>query len=354
MNSNAPVMPAQAGIQSNNKILIVMPDKHLGNFVISLNAIIPLRNYYGEDNVAIIFDETHRDMVADNVGIKNIFFYPRKKLGSTKSLLQRANIYLKFIYEIRKFNPTISAALESCNVSALMSFLSGASRRIGLDENKLPLLLNEKILFRKNVHRLESYFDITEQLGLSRSQPFIKLTTSQQNPTFVKDTLIKHGMSLEKPLLCIHTGAAKLYKQWPLENFLALIAILAKEAKYEIILIGGPAEYAQNEKLIQQSPYKLYNLAGYFSVNQLTALFQQTKLFICNDSGPMHVAALSGTSLIALFGPTEEHLWGPLSTKATLVLGGTKCANNCKEKFREPFARCFCELTVEKVVSAVN
>jgi lipopolysaccharide heptosyltransferase II len=341
-------------MKASDKILIVMPDKHLGNFVIALNAIKPLREYYGVEKIAIVFDETHRDMVAANLGLENIIFYPRKQLETQSSFLQRAQIYWKFMQQVRRFKPTISAALEACNVSALISYLSGAKRRIGLDVNKFPLLFNEKISFRKNGHRLESYFDIMAVLGLPPTSQLISLETSQQDIDTVNRILAEKGISSDKPLICIHTGAGKPHKQWPIENFAELAKALADTENYEIALTGGPAEQAQNKIVLSRCSENVYDLACCLSVSQLIALFKKTTLLISNDSGPMHIAALSGTPVLALFGPTDQVIWGPLSEKATVLLGNATCTNNCHDKYREPVTRCFCSLTIENALSTAR
>jgi heptosyltransferase III len=316
----------------NDKILIVMPDKHLGNFVIALNAIKPLRDYYGSKKVAVIFDEAHREMVTENIGLENIIFYPRKQLEAEPSLLPRFKIYWQFIQQIRRFKPTISAALEACNVSALISFFSGAKRRIGLDANKLPLLLNEKIPFRKNVHRLESYFDIMKKLELPSITSLISLQASQADINTVNQILIQKNIDITKPLICIHTGAGKPHKQWPIEKFADLANNLAQTNKYQIILTGGPAEQTQNKIVLSQATQNLYDFACCLTVSQLIALFKKSALLISNDSGPMHIAALSGIPVIALFGPTDETVWGPLSNNACVLSGGAQFRSLDAEK----------------------
>jgi len=56
----------------------------------------------------------------------------------------------------------------------------------------------------------------------------------------------------------------------------------------------------------------------------LIGLTDAADLFIGNDSGPAHVCAAVGTPTLALFGPTNPVIWGPLGshTKTLHAPGG--------------------------------
>ena len=63
-----------------------------------------------------------------------------------------------------------------------------------------------------------------------------------------------------------------------------------------------------------------YNAAGFFSLRELPAFFQQARLMVTVDTGPMHIAAAVGTPIVALFLPwtvTAFHPYGQLSGVVT-------------------------------------
>ena len=45
---------------------------------------------------------------------------------------------------------------------------------------------------------------------------------------------------------------------------------------------------------------------------ELGRIIQQAALFFGIDSAPMHMSVAVGTPALALFGPSGEHMWGPL------------------------------------------
>ncbi len=47
------------------------------------------------------------------------------------------------------------------------------------------------------------------------------------------------------------------------------------------------------------------------SLSETGAILEQMDLLISNDSGPVHMAAASGTPCLVMFGPTDDHRTGP-------------------------------------------
>ena len=68
------------------------------------------------------------------------------------------------------------------------------------------------------------------------------------------------------------------------------------------------------------------NLAGKTSLTQLAALLERADLLITGDSGPMHMAAAVETPLIAIHGPTDPALSGPVSRRATILRSDIWCS----------------------------
>ena len=56
------------------------------------------------------------------------------------------------------------------------------------------------------------------------------------------------------------------------------------------------------------------------SVAQLAIELRKADLFVGNDSGPGHLAAAVGTTTLSLFGPTNPNIWGPIGSKAHILI----------------------------------
>ncbi len=85
---------------------------------------------------------------------------------------------------------------------------------------------------------------------------------------------------------------------------------------------------------------------------QLAALFERCAFVVTNDSGPMHIAAASGSHVLGIYGPTRPELQGPYDTgHATVRREGLDCLGcNLTEC---PIGNiCMTDLTVETVARA--
>jgi len=108
----------------------------------------------------------------------------------------------------------------------------------------------------------------------------------------------------------VHPGSGSEGKCWPFDNFLEIISRLS-ERGLNGALITGPAE----EKL--ESRKKNISLpVGWLwiqnpSLIKLAGLLQASLLYLGNDSGITHLAALCGTRVVALFRKDQESIWIP-------------------------------------------
>lgn len=113
------------------------------------------------------------------------------------------------------------------------------------------------------------------------------------------------------PDVVIQPGSGSRNKNWPLDHFDAVGAWL-KAQGLQVHWCVGPAE----ENLPPRSPMlpamPLVDLAG---------LLAGAKLFVGNDSGISHLAALSGCPTLALFGPTDPGVWAPAGPRVRVLQG---------------------------------
>ncbi|RLA25820.1 MAG: lipopolysaccharide heptosyltransferase [Gammaproteobacteria bacterium] len=119
----------------------------------------------------------------------------------------------------------------------------------------------------------------------------------------------------DNPYVVLHTHPQWRYKRWPVTNWILIAEFLIAKG-YIVILSGGPdrKEQAYIEEIFQPVQIKskrIVNLAGQLSLAQLAKLLASAKLFIGPDTGITHLAAATGSPMIALFGPTNPVKWAP-------------------------------------------
>ncbi|MFC1691975.1 glycosyltransferase family 9 protein [Candidatus Latescibacterota bacterium] len=113
--------------------------------------------------------------------------------------------------------------------------------------------------------------------------------------------------------IVIHPGSGSLMKNWPLKRYIRF----AGEVDNHVTFILGPAEIERG-MYCAISPDR-YTVISPETLNDLWDVLRGTGIYIGNDSGVSHLASLSGTPGVVLFGPTDPVVWRPLGTRITVV-----------------------------------
>jgi ADP-heptose:LPS heptosyltransferase len=85
------------------------------------------------------------------------------------------------------------------------------------------------------------------------------------------------------------------------------------------IIISGPAEQERDLQSLREANSSVWRWAPELTLPQLAALLARCRILIGHDSGVTHLAAAVGTTVLALFGPTDPLTWGPRSPHACVV-----------------------------------
>jgi ADP-heptose:LPS heptosyltransferase len=121
------------------------------------------------------------------------------------------------------------------------------------------------------------------------------------------------------PLIAIHPGSGSRGKNWPAENWRALIATLPTP----LCVILGEAELeAWSEVPFPSGVATIVRQPLEAVVTRLSAC----RLFLGHDSGIAHLAAACGVPSLLLFGPTDPAMWAPPTPRTRVLRRGPNLA----------------------------
>jgi ADP-heptose:LPS heptosyltransferase len=129
----------------------------------------------------------------------------------------------------------------------------------------------------------------------------------------------------EVPLVIMHPGGgtnpvmATPLVRWPVERFALLGNHMARQYGARLVLVGAAEERPLAETLSGLMATKVANLCGQVNLSELGALCEMADLYVGNDAGPTHVAAATGCSTLAIYGPTDPAYSRPYSSKADVI-----------------------------------
>jgi len=118
--------------------------------------------------------------------------------------------------------------------------------------------------------------------------------------------------NLPKRYAVLHIHPQWHFKRWTIEGWIEIGNYL-NSLSITPVLSGSPAKAEMDyiNSVLKYLPNNSINIAGKVSLAELSEIITQSLLFIGPDTGITHLAAATGTPVLAIFGPTNPTTWGP-------------------------------------------
>ena len=211
------------------------------------------------------------------------------------------------------------------------------------------------------VHHIHHYLHLMSVLGADEAPmaPSLEVKPGEVEAALKKWNLPSDGGLLLGMNPGAEYGAAK---RWPAQRFIELAVAVSSQIKCHWVIFGGPKDVTlsgaitseiQKALALSKLPDRSVSLlAGKTDLRQLCCLLKGCRAVITNDTGPMHVAAAVGTTVIALFGSSSPELTGPGmpgERQHVIIQNRVPCAP-CFLRECPVDARCLSSITVEQVL----
>jgi heptosyltransferase-3 len=138
-------------------------------------------------------------------------------------------------------------------------------------------------------------------------------------------------------------------REWPLENFLALVRMLPAE-RFQIILTGTASEgdivRAECPALLAEA--NVTDTSGRFSLPQLLAFIAAADGMVSASTGPVHIAAVLGIHSLGVFPGLDcmsGKRWFPLGPKGEALQAVEFCSGNL-ECYSGGGGPCHCTISI--------
>ena len=198
---------------------------------------------------------------------------------------------------------------------------------------------------------MEYDLDVMRAIGVEVTDRSIDFIIDNDVERKIKDLLEREGIMRGDILICLHPGGMPS-RRWPLENYACLIDRLRAGIPCKFVITGSRDEVNLGRYLAEISPRDVKNFCGKLNVAELGALIKICGLFIVGDTGPMHIAAILNTPLIALCGPGDITRFDPRNVMPDAVVFYKKAACSPCEKYRCDDLRCLKAIKPDEVMKA--
>jgi len=190
---------------------------------------------------------------------------------------------------------------------------------------------------------------------ISGLNPKLHLKESDQN--WGRDFWRSRGLAAgeRSRVIILHPGSGSKRKVWPLERFLRLAQILQDRLGSKILILFGPAEGSEVERVFDEMDPQTFIQVKGLSLLELASVIEGCRLFIGNDSGISHMASALRIPTIAIFGPTDPRVWSPRGEKVWVVRKEIACSPCSRERFLQCISsECLKGIEIEEVLEGLK
>lgn len=315
-------MTQKLSLQNTPHTILVISMRYLGDVLLTTPLIRTLKKAYPNSNIDILVYSHTAGMLEGNSDIHEVITtHQRPKAADTIILLKKI---------FRQYD--LSIVTQTGDRRFLYGLLS-APIRIGFAPTRTEKGWWKRFFTQgwvefdniKN-HTILEFFKLSNILNISPHFDLVPPTSNNFNPP--------SGFNITDNYAVVHLHPQWTYKQWSDQGWLEIGKYLHKKG-LKIILSGGSGKHEKTYiRQIQKSlPKNTLNLADKASLADLNHIISHAKIFIGPDTGITHLAAATGTPVIALFGPTNPVKWAPWpinyhSNKNPFVTKGSQHVNN--------------------------
>jgi ADP-heptose:LPS heptosyltransferase len=322
------VDPAMPNSMTAPRVLVIRR-RYLGDVVLLGSVFRNLRLKWPASQIDVLTESTYMGVLGINPDVTNAVTMPSSSnLGALLGLANR----------LRRTRYTHVFDVDNTDKTALLSFATGAPIRITFHRETGRLHFRWAYtrfaelgdVFYATRHITDTYLELLRPAGVEIQTHQVRLVPRKEDIAAVSP-LLHSGLPGNRRRLLVHPGSRSPYRIWPVERFAAVCDRVQKELGVEVYIVAGPGEVELARQIREQMETSVTAIERPLSIGEFAALASSCDLFLCHDSGPMHVAAAVGTPVVALLSSQNAAIWRPFGAGHTVLQTPLPCACIGKE-----------------------
>jgi len=342
---------------SHKRILIIKPSS-LGDVVHTLPTVHAVKRCFPSCHIGWIVQRGFAGILEADSAIDEIIpiFIPSTSDpgGPRDAYIQAALATARTLYQLRRRLASgpydLVLDLHASFRSGLLGLTNPGGTRVGFAGAKeLNTLFQHKLVQPdpSKPHAVDQNFAFAAFLGVEPRPEDFHLAVSANDREKAGAFLAESGLNNGAGIVYANPAARWETKMWTVEAWAELADQLAR-AGVGVVFAGSPADAALIGEITCRMKERAVVSAGKLSLGESAALLEASDVYVGVDSGPMHVAALVGTPVVALFGPTDPQKVGPYGRGHKVIRRqGLECLG-CRKRVCDR-RRCLEDITPQEV-----
>ena len=328
-------------LSSAYKNILIIRQGALGDVVNILPLIKLLRDAFPDSKLTGLTADLTSKLLQSDLCLDDVVTFNRTKAPHR---------LLPMMLDLKSRHFDLVIDFQGSNCTKWLAWATGAPIRIG---SKKPPFYTHQIKFDLRKHQTCDIFRLfLSPLGLDKQEIFPRFPSLVDGIASARQLLDKHQVI--SPYLVFNPGHSPAWatKSWPDEHWVELGRYFVQQ-DFSIVVSGGPDDSDLANRISTRIGVGAFNLAGVTNLFELAGIMKLSTGVISTDSGPMHVAAMSGAKVVALFGPTHPVTSAPFGVGHKVLHHHIHCSY-CFKKVCPYNHECLDELLPSEVKSSVE
>lgn len=314
------------------RILIVRTSA-IGDIVFATPLAAALRRSYPQAHICWLVEQGLEELLEADPAIDEVLIWPR---GAWRQLW-RAHRYGALAQAVRALRAQLRTQrfdlaldLQGLLKSGLLTWLSGAARRVGLNSREgSKVLMSDVVAGMGHVERISSeYLHLASTLDLDPGEFVPALHVASAVEQRAHAMLAAHGLA-PGAYAVFAPFTTRPQKHWFDDAWVALAARVRSEWGLPLAVLGGPAD-GERARLLLQGTADVVNLVGATRLAEAAAMVKNARLVVGVDTGLTHMGIAFDRPTVALFGSTRPYL-DTCRARARVIWLGLDCSP-CRRK----------------------
>ncbi len=313
----------------------------------SLPVVASLKRKYPDCKLSVLARDSISDVWRGCSDIETVLSAPRKH---TLSSLSKTG-------QLIKSDGFDAGILLTNSLPTALEFKFGKIPLIsGYGYGIRSLLLSHPVVPPVSVPDMRAYY--LKLLECWEVQPEISYPAYKVLPEWEKrcsELLSESGVSPTDRIVGMNpSGAFGTAKRWFPERYIELGQKLIQNYGVKVLLPGTKTDYDFLDQMATAMGPGAVNLAGKTTLGEMIACLKKCQVFVSNDSGPMHLSALLGVPLVAIFGSVEIKSTQPWGLNPIRILHQPVDCSPCLLRDCPRDHACMDRITVDDVYQKVS
>lgn len=280
-----------------------------GDIALLLPSLLRLKSSFPDRRLTLLTGDPCAPLARICPALDDVISIDRLALKAGRPHNALRHIY-RLVADIRRRRFDTVVDFHGLRETGLLSWLSGAPCRVGFRRSgkssldfcyTLPPVIEDKTL-----HVSQVFSKVADQVnGFSRSHavddevPDPILSVPDADRAWWRRERAACG---DPPYIALNIDAPVRERIWPPDRFAALGDAMIERCGAHVVVLAGPGNSGLVRQYLELTrfPERTTGIAD-LSISRLAMIIHSARVFVSNDTGPMHLGALVHTPTLGLF-----------------------------------------------------